>query len=122
MDWTWVTQNIGIPLALSVGGWLWHKIRGEKKTAQRSVLDDVVDQFVYEQLDRYPLGVDVETYLKNSRGYFEKYIWDVAQKRGIPRNKTTELLVHAAIERGGKLLAEEVSRLREATRNTRTAP
>jgi len=111
-----INPNVVIPIVVSLAGWLWHQVRGDKKqqTEQhRSVLDDIVENFIYELLDKYPLGVDVETYLKNSRGYIESKIWEVAQKRGIPKNKVTEALFHAALERGSVILAQEVARLRQ---------
>lgn len=115
MDWKFLVEKLGIPAAITLGTWVWSHTLGkkEKKQENRSVLDDIVENFVYEMLDKYPLNVDVETYLKNSRGYIEKYIWTVAQKRGIPRNKATELLFNAALERGTKLLGQEIAELKK---------
>lgn len=103
----------------AIGGYLWHLLhKGKKEAKQResSVLDDIVTSIVYELLDKYPLNVPVEIYLKNSRGFLEAKIWDVAKKRGIPKNRITTALVHAAIERGGAMMAAELQRMRELTR------
>lgn len=115
MDWSLLVEKLAVPAVLTLGAWVWAKVTGkrEEKKERRSVLDDIVENMIYELLDRYPLGVEVETYLKSSRGYVEKYIWSVAAKRGIPRNKATELLASAAIERGTRLLAREVAELRK---------
>lgn len=126
MDWLGkLDPNVVVPVVVSLAGWLYHLWRGDQKsqakatdTRNASVMDSIVDNFIYSLLDKYPLGVDVDTYLKNSRKYIEEKIWDVAQKRGIPKNATTELLFHAALERGSVLLAQEVSKLRQL----RTAP
>lgn len=115
MDWSLILSKLIIPGAVAVGGWLWSRVtkKKEEKAESRSILDDIVENIIYELLDKYPLGVDVETYLKNSRGYITEKIWAVATKRGIPRNKVTEQLFNAALERGTKLLAREVTELRK---------
>jgi DNA polymerase III delta subunit len=111
---TVILEKIVIPVAITLGAWIWAKVTGkrEEKKENRSLLDDIVENFIYELLDKYPLKVDVETYLKHSRAYIEERIWKIAAKRGVPRNKTTEKLLHAAIERGTRLLASEVNKLR----------
>ena len=115
MDWNLIIDKLAIPVLLTVGGWVWTRIRGKDKdiSEARSLLDDIVENFIYELLDKYPLNVSVETYLKGSRAYIEQEVWKAASKRGIPRNKTTERLLHAAIERGTAILAKEVARLRQ---------
>jgi len=114
MDYGVIIDKVAIPALLTVGAWLWSRVtkKKEEKSETRSLIDDIVENLIYELLDVYPLNVNVETYLKNSRGYIDKYIWTVAKKRGIPRNKTTERLANLAIERGTKLLAKEINNLR----------
>lgn len=115
MDWGGLLEKLAIPAAVTIGTWIWAKVTGKKeqKRETRSILDDIVENIIYELLDKYPLGVEVETYLKNSRGYIAQKIWTVATKRGIPRNKVTEQLFNAALERGTKLLAHEITELRK---------
>jgi hypothetical protein len=115
MNWTLLLDKLVIPAAVTLAGWVWHRYTSKKDNRKeaRSLLDDIVENLIYEQLDRYPLGVDVETYLKASRGFIEREVWKVAAKRGLPRNAATEALLHAAIERGTKLLAVEITRLRQ---------
>lgn len=115
MDWSLLVEKLAVPAVLTLGAWVWAKVTGkrEQKKEDRSVLDDIVENIIYELLDKYPLGVGVETYLKNSRGYITERIWSVAAKRGIPRNKVTEQLFNAALERGTKLLAREINELRK---------
>lgn len=115
MDWSFLVEKLAVPAVLTLGAWVWARVTGkrEEKKESRSILDDIVENLIYELLDTYPLGVNVETYLKSSRGYITQKIWSIAQKRGIPRNKVTEQLFNAALEQGTKLLAREVSELRK---------
>jgi hypothetical protein len=114
MDWSLILNKLIIPAAVTIGAYAWNRItkRKETKQEQRTLLDEIVENFIYELLDVYPLNVPVETYLKNSRGYIDRRLWMVAEKRGIPRNKATERLAHIAIERGTKLLSREILKLK----------
>lgn len=115
MGWDVIIDKLVIPAVVALGAWAWNRVtkKKEEKKESRSILDDIVENFIWELLDKYPLGVDVETYLKNSRGYISAEIWKVASKRGIPRNKATEALFNAALERGTTILSKEIIELRK---------
>lgn len=119
--WSWLNQinpNVVLPVVFTVGGWIWNRIRGEKKTDQRSTIGSVMDNFVYELLDKYSAnGGEVASYLKSSRKYLQEHLWPALQKRGIKPNATTVRLVNEAIERGTAVLAKEVADLRRPKPN-----
>ena len=119
IDWlSQVNPNVILPIVFSGLAWLYHKARGDTKQAHKSLFDDIVENFIYEMLDKYPLNVSVDTYLKSSRQYIEKEIWKVAQKRGIPKNSTTEKLLHSAMERGTAILSREINNLKKLKATT----
>ena len=120
--WSWLNQidpNIVLPIFATGLGWIWNKIRGEKKQDTRSIIDSVIGNFVHEMLDRYSLDSgDVSAYLKRARKFVDDRIWDVLKKRGVPKNKLTIQFVNAALERGTAELGKEVAKIRrEAGRN-----
>jgi hypothetical protein len=110
--------NVVVPVLLTVGGWLYHKIAGKNAETLERIVAGVIGSILSEIVDHVPSSVPVETYLKGARLYVEDRVWKVLQKRGVPKNATTEKLVHMALEEAvnqlGKKLAEERRKQAEA--------
>lgn len=113
-----VDPNIVIPVVTTVGAWLWRKVAGKKANDIERTIKGAIGSLLAEVIDMVPPGVSVEQYLKTSRGYVEKYVWRALQKRGIPKNKTTEKIVHMVLEEAAHELADELA----AKRKERLAP
>lgn len=114
--WSWLAQiDPSIVASVAVAGltWVWNQARGKKKASQTDVLSNVMENFVQELADRYtPASGDVTEYLKRARKYIDERMWPVLAKRGIPKNKTTQTLANAALERATAWLGAEVRKLR----------
>lgn len=108
-----VDPNVVLPVLFTVGGWLWHKVAGKKANTIERTVKGAIGSILAELVDIIPPGVRVETYLKTSRGYVEKYVWKALQKRGIPKNKTTEKLVNMVLEEATHELADELAAKRQ---------
>jgi len=104
------TVVMAISLMSSVGGWIWHKIRGETQQSFRSVIGSVVDNLIFEVLDNDEAvaRAEMKGYLRYARDYVTKHAWDVFAKRGVPRNAATERLFNEAIEAGVKRVQAEI--------------
>ncbi len=121
---SWLSKldpNVVVPVVVTVGGWLWRKVRGEKQTKVERTIKAAIGSILAEVVDLVPAGVSIETYLKTSRGYVEKYVWKALEKRGIPKNKATEKIVHMCIEEAARELAEELAEHRKAKLAERAA-
>jgi hypothetical protein len=81
--------------ALLIGGWLWHKARGDKTKTAREVLEDVVRQVLYSD------GVDLD----NVKSRAESKIREALAKRNVT-GKLAEALVHEFVEYAAAELAE----------------
>ena len=101
-----------IPTVLTLGGWLWHKIRGEKTQTLSQIVKTVFDNFAHEMLDKASVQDDVTEYLKKARKYMEERMWTVLKKRGVPKNRVTEKLAHEAIEKSTVWLAGKIRELK----------
>jgi len=108
-----VDPNVALPVVLTAAGWLWHKITGKKADGIERTIKAAIGSILAEVVDIVPAGVPVEEYLKRSRVYVEKYVWTALQKRGIPKNKTTEKIVHMCIEEAGRELGEQLAASRK---------
>ena len=111
MDWSKLSPDHIIAIATVIGSlatWFYHKVKGDKKVSMSSLLDDIVGNILHEFLDDYN-DEPMTEYLDKARKYLDDNLWAIAQKRGIPRG-LYDLLVHAAIERGTKWLADEVAK------------
>lgn len=110
--WSWLSKvdpNVVLPVLFTVGGWLWSKVAGKKANTIERTVKGAIGSILAELVDIIPAGVPVEQYLKTSRGYVEKYVWKALQKRGIPKNKTTEKIVHMILEESTLELAQEMA-------------
>ena len=100
----------------SVGGWLWHKARGEATSSFAETINGAIDSIVFEMFgeltDDEASRANVQGYLASIRARVERHVWTVLAKRNVPRNPTTERLVHAAIERASGMLARELAERR----------
>jgi hypothetical protein len=101
--------NVVVPVLVTVGGWLYSKVRGKKTDTIERTIKGAIIALLSEVVDLVPAGVPIEKYLKNSRSYVEKYVWSALTKRGIPRNKTTERIVHMALEEATSELAKQLA-------------
>jgi hypothetical protein len=81
--------------ALLIGGWLWHKARGDKTKTAREILEDVVRQVLYSD------GVDLD----NVKSRAESKIREALAKRNVT-GKLAEALVHEFVEYAAAELAE----------------
>lgn len=78
-----------------LGGWLWHKARGEKTKTVREILEDVVRQVINSG--------DVD--LENVKSRAEAKIREALAKRKVA-GKLAETLVHEFVEYAAAELAE----------------
>lgn len=113
--WNWLSQtnpNVVIPIVSVPVLWLIGKIRGDQKSSWRNIVTSVIDNLTAELLDHYDAEEgSVEDYLKTARAYIDKRVWAVLTKRGVPRNKWTEAVLHEAIEKGTAWLGNEIAKL-----------
>lgn len=117
-----------LSLLASVGGWVWDRARGRETASFTSTIKSAVDNFIVELLDNAPsddavvMEGYVEKYMNRARDYIENRVWSALKKRGVPRNKLTERLLHESIEAGtarlGRELLERRKRLLEARQPT----
>jgi hypothetical protein len=95
MSETGITYSDVALVAGIVGGWLWHKARGDKTKTAREVLEDVVRQVLYSD------GVDLD----NVKSRAESKIREALAKRNVT-GKLAEALVHEFVEYAAAELAE----------------
>ena len=86
--------NLLIPLVAAVFGWLYHKVRGDKKQS----LADAVSPFVGQAI--HLVTITLESNIDTVRAKVADYTWDALTKAKIPRNALTESIVSSAIEEG----------------------
>ena len=116
----WISKldpNIIAPVVIGIGTWLWRKLRSEKKSDDRSVIDSVMETFAAELLDSYHVNDSrsVTEYLKQARAYIDARIWIVLAKRGIKKSRLSRMLVDQSIEQwsawvGRQLIAAKTQR------------
>lgn len=90
-----------ITILVGIGGWLWHKARGDKQASIESALGSAIKQEVSRLLHE-------DTTLDKARAALE-WAADAALDRiGIKRSAAVDLVVHALIEDGLARIAERL--------------
>lgn len=96
--------NVVIPI-IGVGlTWLWHRMRGQKTTSLRDILDAAITTAVHRLLaDPQALG--------KARDRLTAYAYEAMERHGLPRNAWSEALVKLAVEEGMAELSDKLHEL-----------
>ncbi len=112
-----IDPNTVVAVAGLLGGlwsWLWHKGKGDPVPSLRSILQSVIEPEIEYALDR---GLS----LSSSRTMIESAAWRALERARVPKNRTTRLLVHEAIESAVSELRRRI-RARENERAAKALP
>ena len=98
MDQNTVALLVGAGVSLVT--WLYNMARGRKTDAMADVISGIVDNAILTAV------VEATSDPAGAVALVENGLWFALLKAGIPRNTTTELLVHAAVQQGVALAIE----------------
>lgn len=104
-----------LTLISTIGTWVYHKLRGDKVKSFGDTIAQVLNNFVPELLDTYASSEDIATFMGRARKFIESKAWMVLSKRGVPRNKLTEGLLHQGVEKVVAEIGNRAAQLRLPT-------
>ncbi len=89
-----IDPNILFPAILAIGGWLYHKARGDKQTTLADTLEGVMRNVLHDLL---PL-IEADSTEAAIREKVTDLAWKGLTKAGVSHGKIADALVKAAIE------------------------
>ncbi len=97
MDLSKLDPNVAallIGAGVSLVTWLYHKARGQKSDTLADVISGIVDNAIHTAV------VEADSDPSGTVALVENGLWFSLLKAKVPRNATTEMLVHAAVQQG----------------------